>query len=327
MRILVSTDRIGALSSADAGAAVARAFRDARSGVEVAVIPMAAGGIDLALALDRLGDDAVVVTAGTGGPGHRFDLSASSVELGTRLAEVLTQRPARVVADLTGVTSLDGGAGLLAALGAVADVRLDAGLSALGGITRIDLTEVRALLRDTELVAVVAPDHVADLLLGLRGIIVRRGHAVDAAPADLLPADAALGALAGALGMMDTPGVGAGGGVALALKALGAAVTSGPALCASVAGLDRTAARADVLVTGTDSLDFAERGGPVVTEIAAAAERALRPCVAVAREVQVSARELRTFGIEVAYALGGEARLGAAELTRRAAGPASSWTW
>ena len=47
----------------------------------------------------------------------------------------------------------------------------------------------------------------------------------------------------------------------------------------------------------------------------------------VARRVDISGRELHTFGVEVAYPLGGEPDLGAAELTERAAGVASSWTW
>ena len=53
----------------------------------------------------------------------------------------------------------------------------------------------------------------------------------------------------------------------------------------------------------------------------------LRPCVAVARSVEVSSRELRTFGVEIAYTLGGGPELGSDELSARAAGMANSWTW
>jgi alcohol dehydrogenase class IV len=65
----------------------------------------------------------------------------------------------------------------------------------------------------------------------------------------------------------------------------------------------------------------------VVGEVISLAERTLRPCVVVARTVEVSSRELRTFGAEIAYALGGGPLLDAAELTARAAGMAGSWTW
>ncbi len=337
MRVVVCTDRIGALSSADAGAALARAFVAARPGVQVAVVPSGASGLHLAGALSALGSDAVVVFAPDGPSAHPsaadaptepgVDPHSTSRPLGAALADALASRPRMVVVDLTGLATHDAGAGLLAALGAVADAPLDAGAAGLAGLSTLDLAPVRALLGDTRLVAVVDPAELGDHLLGLRGLTARRGHASGTDPAVMLATDAALGRLAAALGLPDAPGLGAGGGAALALAALGAWPTGGPALCAQVAGLERTAQRADVLVTGADHLDFASRGGHVVREVAAIAERTLKPCVALARRVDVSGRELRTFGIEVAYALGGEPDVAASELTERAGGAASSWTW
>lgn len=344
MRVLVCTDRIGALASADAGAALARAFVAARPGTQVAVVPMGTGGDDLADALAALGHRVPVVR----GPGdlargvqhdhgHNHghddqppvgvDPASTSVELGRALAAALAGCPERVVVDLTGLVTHDGGAGILAALGATADVPLDAGAGGLTGLDVIDLRPARALVGDTELVAVLPPGQLGDLLLGLRGLTARRGHAAGTDPALMLSTDAALGALAGALGVPDAPGIGAAGGAVLALVALGAWTTTGPALCAQVAGLERTASLADVLVTGADQVDFVERGGHVVAEVAALGERTMRPVVVVARRVDVSARELRTFGVEVAYAVGGGPGLGAAQLTRSASGVATSWTW
>lgn len=329
MRLLICTDRIGALASMDAGVALGRAFVAAKPGVEVAVVPLAAGGTDLGEVLAQLGERATVVTAGDpDAPAvEGIDPWSTSLELGRRLAAALASRPERVVVDLTGLRTHDGGAGLLAALGARADVALDAGVGALSGLSRLDLAPARALVGDTELIAVVDTAELGDLLLGLRGVTARRGHASGADPALMLTTDASLGALAGLLGVPDAPGVGAAGGAAAALSALGAWQTTGPALCAQVARLEATAAAADVVVTGTDQLDFVRRGGPVVGEVIAVAERTLRPCVVVARTLDVSARELRTFGVEVAYALGGTPDLGQTELTASAAGVAGSWTW
>ena len=247
--------------------------------------------------------------------------------MGRALASALADRPRRVVVDLTGLLTHDGGAGILHALGAVADAPLDRGAAGLGGLTTIDLAPARALVGATELVAVVDSAELQDMLLGLRGLTSRRGRAAGTDPALMLSTDAALGSLAGALGVPDAPGLGAAGGAVLALTALGGWATSGPSLCAEVAGLERTASVADVLVTGADHVDFATRGGAVVPEVAVLGERTLRPVVVVARRVDISGRELRTFGVEVAYPLGGEPDLGAAELTERAAGVASSWTW
>lgn len=342
MRVVICTDSIGALASLDAGAALGRAFVAARPGTQVAVVPLGTSGDALAGALAALGYDAVVVRdpdarAGAGHHGHAHahddeaplgvDPWATSLGVGHALAAALASRPARVVVDLTGSVAHDGGAGILAALGATADVALDAGAGALGGLTSIDLEPARAAVGETELIAVVGSGELGDLLLGLRGVTARRGHAAGADPALMLATDASLGRLAGALGVPDGPGIGAAGGTCLALVALGAWTTAGPALCAQAAQLERTASVADVLVTGCDRVDFAHRGGPVVAEVSALAERVMRPCVVVARRVEVSARELRTFGVEAAYALGGEPDMGAGELTGRAAGVAASWTW
>lgn len=327
MRVLICSDAIGALSSADAGAALGRAWAEASSSTQVAVVPMGAGGAALAQALTDLGDDAPVVATPSPGEAVGVDPSSTSLPLGERLAGALRARPRRVVVDLTGLVTHDGGAGILHALGVRADVPLDAGAGGLAGLTTIDLTPARELVGPTELVAVVEASELGDLLLGLRGITARRGHAAGTDPADMLATDAALGSLASALRLPDAPGLGAAGGAALALTALGAWMTSGPGLCAGVASLEATAGRADVIVTGADSLDFATRGGDIVKEAAAMAARVMRPCVAIARDVHVSGRELRTFGIEVAYGVGGDAELDAAGLTRRARGAASSWTW
>lgn len=326
MRVLVCCDRIGGLTSDEAGAALGRAFASARPGVQVAVVPLAVSGPDLALALAALGNDAVVVSAGPPVAGS-FDPHSSTIALGSLLADALRARPRRVVLDLVGTGAMDGGAGILAALGAAADAPLGAGAAGLTTLERIDLAPVREVLGDTELVGVVAPEELGDMLLGLRGVAARRGHAVGAEPAAMLAADAALGRLASAVGVPDAPGAGAAGGAALAVLALGGWLTAGPALCAQVAGLAGTASVADVVVTGGDVLDTVHYGGAVVGEASAAAERAERPCVAVARVVAVSGRELRTLGVESAHALGGGPELTASELTRRAAGVAASWTW
>lgn len=329
MRILVCSDRIGALSSAEAGAALARAFVGAAPHAQVAVVPMGATGEDLAGALAALGDDSAVVfgeaAAAPAGPG--VPVTASSASWGRLLAAALADRPRRVVLDLTGLHTHDGGAGILGALGATANVRLDAGVAALDGLTTLDLGPARTLLGETELVAVVPGDQLDDMLLGLRGVTARRTHLAGIAdPATMLATDAALGRLAELAGVPDAPGLGAAGGAPLAVMALGGWLTTGPALVTQAASLERTARMADVVVTGCDELDAVTRGGPVVTEVVAVAERAQRPCAVVAGEVSVSGREMRTFGIESAHGLGLPPAATASDVTRAAEGAAISWT-
>ena len=79
--------------------------------------------------------------------------------------------------------------------------------------------------------------------------------------------------------------------------------------------------------------DFAHRGGGVVAAAAELAGRLLAPCVVVATEVLIGAREMRTMGIEAAYAVH-EPAPGATgglvtrdELTATAARVARTWRW
>ena len=327
MRVLICTDRIGALSSAEAGAALGQAFLAARPDTQVAVVAMGATGADLADALGALGDPGVVVwSPGPGEPVIGVDTTSTSADLGRALAAALASGPRRVVVDLSGLACHDGGAGLLGALGATADVPLDQGAAGLQGLSALDLSAARALLGDTELVGVVRPDQLADLLLGLRGVTARRAHASGSTDfTAMLATDKALGGLAGALGVPDAPGVGAAGGAALAIVALGGWLTSGPAVVAEAAGLERTASAADVVVTGCDLLDGVARGGAVVREVAAIASRVERPCVVAAAQVAVSSRELRTLDLETAHEVGDVAT--AAQLTAGAQGLATSWVW
>lgn len=327
MRVLVCTDSIAGLSSAEAGRGLARAFRDASPDVAVAVVPAAPDGPALAAALAALGQRGPVVRCPPGAAGA-LDRDATSTDLGGALLAALADAPGTVVVDMTGARAPDGGAGILARLGATASGgRLDAGAAGLAGLTAVDLRAARAAVGTTRLVGVVPDEQRDDLLLGLRGLASRIGRREPTDPATMLAVDDALASLARAVGVADRPGLGAAGGAALAILALGGTITTGVGHCADVAGIERTAVQADVIVTGADAIGFADRGGPVVAHVAALAERSLRPCVAVAREVHVSARELRTFGLESAHPVGGDAHLRPDELAARAAGVARTWTW
>ncbi len=351
MRIVVATDGIGALTSAEAGAAVAAGW-DAD---DVTVVPMgeSGGGALQALAdqvggaLEPLVDGDRLITrlvsadvAGVAvGPVEADDgpipYDGSSLPLGTALAELLhSGRATRVVVDLSGLDVHDGGAGLLAGLGATADVPLDAGVEALAGITRIDLGPCRERLRGIDLHALFPAADVGRPLLGLRGITSRRGQATGLDPARMLAVDAALESLAKVLGVADRPDLGARGGTSLAVAALGGRARTGPNLCAELGGLVDLVARADLVVTGCSAFDFLARGGGVVAEVASIAEVGLRPCVLLAGEVFVGGREMRTMGIEAAYAvrestadLASTADVEATDLHRLAARVARSWRW
>ncbi|MDO5681923.1 MAG: glycerate kinase [Propionibacteriaceae bacterium] len=327
MRVLVATDQIGALSSTTAGQAIATGWLEAEPGAQLAVVPLgeAGGGFARAVA-DHLDADLELV----GQPGGGFlevawtpeaaviatepttasdqprglDPAASSVAVGEALADVLRSRPSqRIFLDLGGVHCHDAGAGIFGALGARADRPLTQGYAGLAGITELDLDPVRALLGDTQLVAVVSSLDLGQHLLGLRGITSLRGREVNADPADMLAADANLERLA-ALANPEASalaGAGAAGGAAYAIAALGGTITTGPAACAELTGLAETINVAELVVTGSSSFDFGSRGGGVMQFVAEQAQLAMRPCIALAGTVVIGSREMRTMGVESAY--------------------------
>ncbi|WP_432559114.1 glycerate kinase [Granulicoccus sp. GXG6511] len=327
MRVLVATDQIGALSSAEAGRAIAAGWLQAQPGAQLAVAPLGEAGSGFARAIaDQLQTDLELISEPDGrvisrlctpeiaavaaepveadSAARGLDPTASSVTIGLALAEVLRLQPVRrVFVDLKGVHCHDAGAGILGALGARGDRPLTEGYAALSGITDLDLGPVRDLIGDTELVAVVGSEEVEQHLLGLRGVTSLRGREVNADPADMLAADAALERLA-ALANPEAsalPGAGAAGGAAYAIAALGGTIVTGPAACAELVGLSETINVAELVVTGSSSFDFGSRGGSVMQFVAEQAQRAMRPCIALAGTVVIGSREMRTMGVESAY--------------------------
>ena len=352
MRVLVATDTIGSLSSARAGWLLATGWPDA----DVTVVSLGESGSGFAAAAaDQLGveltsavlGDKVVSTATSDGTtlvavestapsGEAPSLSATSADLGTAVRQALTTGTKRLVVDLSGAGSHDGGAGFLAALGAEADVALDQGVTGLAGLSRLDLTGAQALLAGVDVVGVVPSDQLALPLLGLRGITSLRSRQLGGDQGQLLETDATLGRWAGlaAPAGAAAPGAGACGGLGFAVLALGGCLTTGPRYAFAKDEVARAVAQSDLVVTGCTVFDFARRGGGVVAEAARVATERLAPCIAVAAEVLIGGREMRTMGVESAYPVreaslpsvhGGD--VSEAELMALARRIGRSWRW
>jgi glycerate kinase len=98
-------------------------------------------------------------------------------------------------------------------------------------------------------------------------------------------------------------GAGAAGGLGFALLLLGAVREPGVELVSSALDLATRARAVDLVITGEGSFDFSSRAGKVPFGVAAVASSALRPCVALAGQVLVGAREMRALGVDAAYSL------------------------
>jgi glycerate kinase len=293
----------------------------------------------------RVGDDGYVESADATGlhllsKAERDPKVTTSYGVGLLIAAAVESGARRIVVGLGGSATNDGGAGMLAALGAVA---LDGAGSALpyGGaaLAFCDRLVGVPALRGAELV--IASD-VDSPLTGLHGASSVFGPQKGATREDVLLLDAALARWAEVLvrdlpgcppDLAAAPGAGAAGGLGAALLALGARRASGITLVRDLIGLDAALDAADLVVTGEGSFDFQSLRGKVAAGVAAgAAERAL-PCLVLAGQVSVGRREAAAAGIEAAYAVADEVgsveaaiSAGAGGLSRLAERVAREWS-
>jgi glycerate 2-kinase len=256
---------------------------------------------------------------------------ASTVGVGELLGAAVETGVQRLVVGLGGSGTNDGGAGVLHALGALADADLAQGPAGLSGVTRVDLTRVRERVGDTHIV--VATD-VDNPLLGLIGATRVYGPQKGLAEDRLEIVDSWLAAFAAAIDrrVANQKGAGAAGGLGFALMLLGARRVPGVQLVAEAVVLAEHARWADLVVTGEGAFDFQSRAGKVAYGVAEVAQRAVRPCIALAGQVVVGSREMRAMGVESAYSMvdvvGEEAAFGRPyeSLSELAARTARTWS-
>jgi glycerate kinase len=369
MRILLCPDKFaGTLSAPEVVAAVVAGWHQTAPDDEIIARPLADGGPGfvavLATALggrrvpvetvDPLGRPAageVLVVAGDGGEGptayvesaqacglhlladgERDPKITTSYGLGVLIAAAVETGARRVVIGLGGSGTNDGGAGMLAALGAApidgAGHALPYGGAALAGVAALDGAP---RLRDVDLVAATDVDNP---LTGLHGATNVYGPQKGASREDILLLDSALERFAEVLerdlpacpaGLVGLPGGGAAGGLGAAILALGGRCESGIALVTRLIGLDRALDEADLVITGEGSFDHQSLRGKVVAGVAGAARDRGLPCVVLAGRVSAGRREAAVAGVTESYSLvdhfGGEAAGGVeAAMTRPAEG-------
>ncbi len=334
MRVLVAPDKFaGTLTAVEAAEAIAAGWRRHAPDDELDLAPMADGGpgfvdvLHAALGGDlhlvsvdamhgevvpctvlRVGDTAYIESAqacglplllDAGGEGAEFTATTGVGELVLAAIEL---GATRVVVGLGGSGTNDGGAGLMAALGATSDGVLDCGPICFDQITHVDLAPCRERLAGIELV--MASD-VDNPLTGLFGATKTYGPQKGIAEDRIVAVDAMLEKLALATDrrMSLEKGAGAAGGLGFALLCLGARREPGIELVARTVRLAERARAADLVITGEGAFDFSSRSGKVPYGVAAIAQEALRPCVALAGQVLVGSREMRALGVESAYSL------------------------
>ncbi len=336
MRIVVAPDKFaGTLTAPEAAEAIAAGWRRTSPADELVLAPMADGGPGFLDALQTAHPDGRLEVVTVPGPlgeptpvgllfvgdtvylesaqacglhlvTEKRPLEATTVGVGHAIAAAADAGVRRIVVGLGGSATNDGGAGLLAALGARADVSLDRGPLGLDGVTEVDLAAARARVDGIDLV--IAAD-VDVPLLGMFGATRTFGPQKGLSDEQVLTVDlrldrfveAVCGSTPAERRIADAKGAGAAGGLGFALLVLGAEVTSGIGLVATAAGLPALAADADLVLTGEGAFDYSSRAGKVVHGVAQVAMAAARPCVVLAGRVDVGGREMRALGVESAY--------------------------
>lgn len=338
--VLVAPDKFkGSLTAEEVARAVVTGLRRVAE-PQVVVVPVADGGDGTVAAAVAAGFTAVPVTATgpTGEPvrtayarkgavavvemadvsglvrlpgGVRHALTATSRGLGEVMAAAVDAGCTDVVLGIGGSASTDGGAGMIAALGArlldAEGEQLGGGGVSLSALATVELDELRERLRG---VTVTVACDVDNPLTGPRGAAAVYGPQKGADAEDVALLDAALGHFADVLtretgqDLRDQAGAGAAGGVGYAaLAVLGAALRPGIDLVLDLVGFHARLAGADLVITGEGSLDEQTLHGKAPAGVAAAASAKGIPVVAVCGRTTLEPRRLRAAGITTAYAL------------------------
>lgn len=384
MRVLIAPDCFtGTLTAGQAAEAIAEGWRLSAPADDLTFLPLSDGGpgfLDvLSAALtgttvyvtvsDPLGRPvpASILLVDTGGTrtayiesaaacglhllaeGERNPMVTSTYGVGQLIEAALAEGATRLVVGLGGSGTNDGGAGMLAALGAGEPNAL-----AMGGAKLKDLavdalqglTMVRERLRGIELV--LATD-VDSPLLGFHGASAIFAPQKGATPQMAQELELALGNFSEAvrrvvpcgvdlLGGKDIrldrePGAGAAGGLGYGLLLLGGHRVSGVQAVLEAVGFEALVQASDLVITGEGTFDGQSLRGKVVAGVAEAALATATPTVVIAGQVLVGRRDTMSLGISGTYAVAEDPTQVAAALAdpagtlrARAARVATTWS-
>ncbi len=242
-------------------------------------------------------------------------LTSSTYGSGELLRAALDAGARTIVFGVGGSATTDGGAGMLAALGArfldADGAPVAPGGGGLAALASADLSGLDPRLSEVELV--LASD-VDNPLTGPKGAPAVYGPQKGATPQDVTALDAALAHFAKVLEQTEgvgaraaeyaaSPGAGAAGGIGFGAMLLGARFRPGIEVMLDVLGFAPALERAELVITGEGSLDEQTLHGKAPAGVAAAARAAGKEVVAVCGRLALPAETLGRAGIRRAYPL------------------------
>lgn len=260
-------------------------------------------------------------------PAERRDPTITTTTgVGELLEAALATGAGRIVVGLGGSATNDGGAGMLAALGAGPAELLGRGGAGLIDLPTDALTMLLAVRGRFAGVHLAAASDVDVPLLGFHGASAGFAAQKGATPEQAQALEAALGRFAQvaqeSLGVLagaellaagsargagrrltSTPGAGAAGGLGFGLLLLGAERVGGASAVLDALDFDRRLTTADLVVTGEGKFDWQSLRGKVVSAVAQRALGVGVPTIVIAGQVDAGRRESLAVGIESSYAV------------------------
>ncbi|KAF0815373.1 Glycerate 3-kinase [Andreprevotia sp. IGB-42] len=306
------------LPVADGGEGTVDAIVSATGGRVVAATVTGPLGqpVDAFFGLSGDGDTAIIEMAAASGlalvpPARRNPLLTGSHGTGELIIAALDAGARQLIIGIGGSATVDGGAGMLQALGAglhdAQGSQIRAGGGALDQLARVDLGGLDARLADCTIA--VACD-VDNPLCGPQGAAAVFGPQKGATPAMVAALDANLAhyasVLARATGRHVAPiaGAGAAGGLGAALLAvLDARLRPGIDIVSEAIGLDAAIAAADLVVTGEGRLDGQTAHGKAPAGVAQRARAHGKPVIAIAGSLGDNAAMLHRHGIDAMFSV------------------------
>jgi glycerate kinase len=354
MRVLIAPDCFtGTLSAGEAAEAIADGWRRGAPADHLTVVPLSDGGPGFLDVLSRaLGGATVAVevadpvgrtvtaailmvdVAGTRtayiesaqacglhllAEGERNPMLTSTFGVGQLLQAAIAHGATRVVLGLGGSGTNDGGAGLLAAVGAGDSVALAGGGARLRDLADDGLQGLVAVRERLHGIEIVLATDVDSPLLGFHGASAVFAPQKGATPEMAQELESAMGRFAdvvaraapagrdlltgGAMRLEREPGAGAAGGLGYGLLVLGGRRVSGVQAVLDAVGFRSLVASSDLIVTGEGTFDWQSLAGKVVSGVAQAALASAKPVVVIAGQVLVGRRETMALGISGTYAV------------------------
>lgn len=312
MRIVICSDHWGDLPGTAVTAAIAQGWRARQPEADVIPVPFSSGGAGfvaaLACALDAdpqppqtdwsLWHDGVAYLDGAA-----LTAGQDSAPLGSALAEVVADGARRIVVGVGDAAGVDGGAGMLRALGGSDDLA-------------VALAHAHDVLQDVQLVAAYREDMA---LVGLKGASATAVQTLGWTKQQAQDNERRIGAfadqvrrtlpvredlLSGKVHRLENDaGSGAGGGSGFALAALGARLLPGADFFAETIGVDRLIRTVGLVVAATQTFDWRSLADDVVATTVRIATAGAIPAIVLAERVELGRRETMSLGASAAYSL------------------------